>query len=74
MQIRRDLEQIIPGVDTTRFLSGDFDYIQSAVFTFIDSTKLEKKPILKQALKLADTYSLKHSEVLLRFLANALVS
>ncbi|XXG59701.1 hypothetical protein AAC387_Pa04g1737 [Persea americana] len=70
----RDLEQIIPGVDTTRFVSGDFDYIQSAVFTFIDSAKLEKKPILKEALKLADTYSLKHSEVLLRFLANALVS
>lgn len=60
----RALEQIMPGVETARFLSGDFDYIQSAIFTLIDSRKLEKKPILKEALELADTYGLNHTEVL----------
>lgn len=70
----RTLEQVIPGVETARFLSGDFDYIQSAVFSFINSVKREKKPILKEAVRLADTYGLNRTEVLLWFLASTLVS
>lgn len=70
----RVLEQIIPGVDTARFLSGDTDYIESVVFNLIESVKMERKHILKDLLKLANTYSLNRSEVLLRFLSSVLVS
>ncbi|KAF8030750.1 hypothetical protein BT93_D0053 [Corymbia citriodora subsp. variegata] len=70
----RVLEQIIPGVDTARFLSGDTDYIENIVFSLIESVKMERKHILKDLLKLANTYSLNRSEVLLRFLSSALVS
>ncbi|XP_056175695.1 MAG2-interacting protein 2 isoform X3 [Syzygium oleosum] len=70
----RVLEQIIPGVDTARFLSGDTDYIESVVFSLIESVKMERKHILKDLLKLANTYSLNRSEVLLRFLSSVLVS
>lgn len=59
----RVLEKIIPGVETTRFLSGDFAYIKSVVLSLIESVKLEKKHILKDVLKLADTYGLNHTEV-----------
>ena len=59
----RVLERIIPGVDTERFLSHDIDYIKAAVFSLIESLKSVKKLILKDVLKLADTYGLKQSEV-----------
>lgn len=59
----RLLEQLIPGVETTRFLSGDSKYIKSAVISLIESVKLEKKRILKDLLKLADTYGLNRTEV-----------
>lgn len=59
----RMLERIIPGVDTERFLSHDIAYIKAAVFSLIESLKSEKKLILKDVLKLADTYGLKQSEV-----------
>ncbi|XP_010272299.1 PREDICTED: MAG2-interacting protein 2 isoform X2 [Nelumbo nucifera] len=70
----RELEQIIPGVETARFLSGDLDYIGSVIFSLIDSVKLERKTILKDVLKLADTYGLNHTKVLLRFLCCVLIS
>ncbi|KAF8394648.1 hypothetical protein HHK36_020864 [Tetracentron sinense] len=70
----RVLEQIMPGVETARFLSGDFKYIESVILSLIDSIKLEKKPILNDVLKLADTYGLNHTQVLLRYLSSALVS
>lgn len=59
----RELEKIIPGVETGRFLSGDFDYIKSAVISLIESVKLEKKHIIWDVLKLADDYGLNRSEV-----------
>ncbi|KAL7183536.1 hypothetical protein ACSBR2_025854 [Camellia fascicularis] len=70
----RVLEQIIPGVETTRFLSGDINYIESVVFSFIESVKLEKKHILKDVLKLASTYGLNCTKVLLQYLSSVLVS
>ncbi|CBI23051.3 unnamed protein product, partial [Vitis vinifera] len=70
----RVLEKIIPGVETARFLSGDFAYIKSVVLSLIESVKLEKKHILKDVLKLADTYGLNHTEMLLRFLNSVLIS
>ncbi|XP_028099508.1 MAG2-interacting protein 2 [Camellia sinensis] len=70
----RVLEQIIPGVETTRFLSGDINYIESVVFSFIESVKLEKKNILKDVLKLASTYGLNCTKVLLQYLSSVLVS
>uniref|UniRef100_A0A5B7BPD7 Putative MAG2-interacting protein 2 n=1 Tax=Davidia involucrata TaxID=16924 RepID=A0A5B7BPD7_DAVIN len=70
----RVLEKIIPGVETTRFLSGDFKYMESVVFSLIESVKLEKKHILKDVLKLADTYHLNHTKVLLQYLSSILVS
>ncbi|KAJ4841236.1 hypothetical protein Tsubulata_022373 [Turnera subulata] len=70
----RVLEQIIPGVETTRFLSGDDDYIMSAVFPLIESVKSEKKHIIKDVLKLADIYGLNRTEVLLRYICSILVS
>lgn len=59
----RALEKIIPGVDTARFLSGDSKYIRSVVISLIESVKLEKKHILKDVIKLADTYGLNRTEV-----------
>ncbi|XP_020112692.1 MAG2-interacting protein 2 [Ananas comosus] len=70
----RALKQIIPGIEAARFLSGDIDYIKKVVLSFVDSVKLEKKHILKEAVKLADTYGLQRNEVLLRFFGCALVS
>ncbi|KAK1318871.1 hypothetical protein QJS10_CPB04g01968 [Acorus calamus] len=84
----RSLEKIIPGVNTARFLSGDVDYIKTVVWSFIDSVKLEKKFILKEAVNLADAYGLLRNEmglviwsgldisieVLMQFLGCALVS
>ncbi|XP_073123182.1 MAG2-interacting protein 2 [Henckelia pumila] len=70
----RVLEKIIPGVETSRFFSGDMDYIQRSVFSLIDSVKLEKKHILKEALILANTYGLDHNKMLLYYLGTILVS
>ncbi|GLT41517.1 hypothetical protein SLA2020_155740 [Shorea laevis] len=70
----RVLEQIIPGVETTRFLSGDMNYIRSVVFSLIESVKLERKHILKDVLKLVDTYGLRRDEVILGYLSSILLS
>ncbi|PIA34738.1 hypothetical protein AQUCO_03700186v1, partial [Aquilegia coerulea] len=70
----RALKRIIPDVDAARFLSGDTNYINDVVFTFIHSIKQEKKSSLKEVLKLADTYGLDHTKVLLQYFSSALVS
>ncbi|XP_031271389.1 MAG2-interacting protein 2 [Pistacia vera] len=70
----RLLEQIIPGVETARFLSGDIKYIESVVFSLVESVKLEKKPILNNVLKLVETYGLNRNEVLQHYLSSILVS
>ncbi|CAL9082320.1 unnamed protein product [Musa acuminata var. zebrina] len=70
----RDLERIMPGIEAARFLSRDMEYIKGVIFSFIDSVKLEKKHILKEAVKLADTYGLDRIEVILRFFGCALIS
>lgn len=70
----RMLKQILPDIDTSQFLSGDASYIKRVVFSFVDSVKLEKKHILKEAVNIAETYGLQRTEVLLRFLACSLVS
>lgn len=59
----RVLEQIIPGVEAARFLSGDTDYKESAVLSLIESVKLEKKHIFKDVSNLAHTYSLDRCKV-----------
>ncbi|KAL9237446.1 hypothetical protein vseg_011993 [Gypsophila vaccaria] len=68
------LEELIPGVETARFLSGDLNYMRNVVMSFIESVKLQKKSILRDLLKIADTYSLNRTEVLLKFLTCALAS
>ncbi|KAJ6340704.1 hypothetical protein OIU77_008459 [Salix suchowensis] len=70
----RELEKIIPGVETGRFLSGDLDYIKSAIFSLIESVKLEKKHIIRDVLKLANACGLNHTEVLQWYLSSILVS
>ncbi|CAN6709321.1 unnamed protein product [Malus baccata var. baccata] len=70
----RALEKIIPGVDTVRFLSQDFNYIESVVLPLIDSVKLEKKHILKDVLTLAHEYGLNRSQVFLCYLSSVLIS
>ncbi|KAK7282539.1 hypothetical protein RIF29_11407 [Crotalaria pallida] len=70
----RALEEIIPGVETERFLSGDSIYIKNVVLSLIESVKFEKKHILKDILKLADTYGLNCTEMLMRYLSTILVS
>ncbi|KAM0071082.1 putative transcription factor WD40-like family [Helianthus debilis subsp. tardiflorus] len=70
----RAIEQIIPGIETTRFLSGDIDYMESVIFDFIDSVKTEKKKILKDVLNLASDYGLDQTKVLLKFLCSTLLS
>lgn len=59
----RTLENIIPGVETSRFLSGDRYYIESVVLSLIESVNLEKKHILKDILNLANTYGMNRTEV-----------
>ena len=60
----RVLEEIIPGVEITRFLSGDINYVESVVFSLIESVKLEKKHLLRDLLKLSNnTYGLNHTKV-----------
>lgn len=59
----RLLEQVLPGIDVSRSLSGDVSYIEDAVFSLIESIQLEKKHILKKLLLIAQTYSLNHSKV-----------
>ncbi|KAL3630728.1 hypothetical protein CASFOL_023712 [Castilleja foliolosa] len=70
----RVLEKLIPGVETSRFFSGDMEYIQNVIFSLIESVKVEKKHILKDALVLAHTYGLNRSKVLLYYLSTVLVS
>jgi len=70
----RVLKNVLPDIDTSRFLSGDANYIKKVVFSFVDSVKLERKHILKEAVKIAENYGLHRTEVLLRFLGCALVS
>ncbi|KAK4790120.1 hypothetical protein SAY86_017424 [Trapa natans] len=70
----RVLEQIIPGVEAARFLSGDLDYIQDTIFSMLESLKREKKKIFKDLLEVACMYGLDRSEVLLRFLTSVLTS
>ncbi|XP_042447126.1 MAG2-interacting protein 2-like [Zingiber officinale] len=70
----RELEQIIPGIETGRFLSRDMVYIKSVMFSFVDTVKQEKKHILKDAVMLADAYGLHRIEVILHFFACTLVS
>lgn len=70
----RMLEQIIPGVEATRFLSGDSDYRESVLLSHVESVKLEKRFILKDALKLAYTYGLNHKKVLVQYFHSILVS
>ncbi|KAK9153532.1 hypothetical protein Sjap_001012 [Stephania japonica] len=70
----RALEQIIPGVDAAKFLSGDSQCIESSLVFLFDLVKREKKPRLKEVLKLAFTYGLDHNEMLLRYLCSVLVS
>ncbi|XP_038879223.1 MAG2-interacting protein 2 isoform X2 [Benincasa hispida] len=70
----RTLENIIPGVETSRFLSGDRYYIESVVLSLIESVNLEKKHILKDILNLANTYGMNRTEVLLKYLSSILVS
>ncbi|XP_022971815.1 MAG2-interacting protein 2 isoform X2 [Cucurbita maxima] len=70
----RALENIIPGVETSRFLSGDRYYIESVVLSLIESVNLEKKHILKDILNLANTYGMNRTEVLLKYLSSILVS
>jgi neuroblastoma-amplified sequence len=59
----RMLKQILPDIDTSKFLSGDCSYIKKVVFSFVDSAKQEKKHVLKEAVKIADTYGLQRTEV-----------
>ncbi|GLJ28279.1 hypothetical protein SUGI_0555830 [Cryptomeria japonica] len=73
-QQARLLEQMIPGVETRRFLSGDTAYVQNTVFSLIESVKIEKKSILSKGLMLANMYRVDRSEVLIRYLSSALIS
>ncbi|KAL9163068.1 hypothetical protein ABFS82_06G017900 [Erythranthe guttata] len=70
----RVLEKLIPGVEISRFFSGDVEYIESVLFSLIESVKMDKKYILKDALIVAHTYGLDHSTVLLYYLSTILVS
>lgn len=70
----RAIGQIIPGIETARFLSGDIDYMESVIFSFVESVKTEKKRILKDVLKLASDYGLDQTKVLLKFLRSTLLS
>ncbi|XP_011075933.1 MAG2-interacting protein 2 isoform X2 [Sesamum indicum] len=70
----RVLESLIPGVETSRFLSGDMEYIESVILSLIESVQMEKKQILNDVLILAHTYGLDRSKVLLYYLNAILVS
>lgn len=69
----RSLENLMPGVDSARFLSGDSNYIKNTIFMFIDSAKVEKKPVLKEALALAIMYDMDCCEVCFSFFMSTFV-
>lgn len=50
-------------MENSRFFSGDMEYIQSVIFSLIESVRIEKKQILKDVLILADTYGVDRSKV-----------
>jgi hypothetical protein len=50
-------------------LSGDVNYIKRVVYSFVGSVKLEKKHILKEAVRIAETYGLQRTEVSLTHLS-----
>ncbi|CAH9075746.1 unnamed protein product [Cuscuta epithymum] len=70
----RVLEQIIPGVEVKRFLSGDTDYIESTMLSLIDSVKLEKRHIFKDVSNLAHTYGLDRCKLILQYLKSIFIS
>ncbi|CAN4089511.1 unnamed protein product [Withania somnifera] len=70
----RSLEQILPSVEAARFLSGDMDYRESVIFSFLESMTPEKKNRVKDVLKLANTYSLDRNKVVLHYLRSIFVS
>lgn len=70
----RAIEQIVPGIETSRFLSGDINYMESVIFSFVETVKTEKKRILKDVMKLASDYGLDQTKVLLKFLSSTLLS
>lgn len=70
----RILKQIIPGVETARCLSGDMEYIETIVFSLIESLKLEKKHILKDLSKLVQTYGLDKTKVYLSEISSLYLS
>lgn len=70
----RAIEQVVPGIETSRFLSGDVNYMESVIFSFIETVKTEKKRILKDVMKLASDYGLDQTKVLLKFLCTTLLS
>ena len=59
----RQIEQLIPGVDSSRFLSGDINYIEESILLFVDSVRLKKTHILKSVVELADEHSVQRSKV-----------
>lgn len=59
----RAIEQIVPGIETSRFLSGDINYMESVIFSFVETVKTEKKRILKDVMKLASDYGLDQTKV-----------
>ncbi|KAK4362884.1 hypothetical protein RND71_018125 [Anisodus tanguticus] len=70
----RSLEQVLPGVETARFLSGDMYYRESVIFSFVESMTPEKKHSVKDVLKLANTYSLDCNKVVLHYLRSIFLS
>lgn len=70
----RSLEQILPGVEAARFLSGDMDYRENVVLSFVESITPEKKQSLKDVLKLTNTYGLDCNKVVLHYLRSIFVS
>ncbi|KAJ7565349.1 hypothetical protein O6H91_02G056800 [Diphasiastrum complanatum] len=70
MEQMRILEQMIPGVEIGRFISGDEDYIKDMVYLLVESVKPEEPDQLIRTLALAEAYRVDKWQVLLHSFGN----
>lgn len=52
----RKLQQMLPGVDAGRFITGDQEYINERIFSFVETAKTRQEEWLPGLLALAHEY------------------
>ncbi|KAG6557446.1 hypothetical protein Mapa_000718 [Marchantia paleacea] len=63
----RKLQQMLPGVDAGRFITGDQEYINERIFSFVETAKTRQEEWLPGLLALAHEYHVDTWQVLVRY-------